>query len=109
MIEPPYQRKKNVLIEHEARQLLKIKLELDKKTRVMFVTMDKKSRRFSTGPILGYPGSAIITHKGFVQIIDMLIGFSSDSDLWQDFFGEALLPMKLNNNKLFHQFGTERI
>ena len=44
----------------------------------MFVTMDNKLMLSSTGPILGYPGSAIITHKGFVQIIDMLIGFSSE-------------------------------
>ena len=51
-LEPEYQRKKQILIEHEARQLLRVKLDLDKNFRVLFVTMDNKLRKFSRGPIL---------------------------------------------------------
>jgi hypothetical protein len=95
-LEPPYQRKKSILIEHEARQLLRVKLDLDKRYRVLFVTMDNKLRRFSTGPVLGYAGSALITNSAFVQLIDLLIGLNSQSDsmarlLWGSFLSDDTL------------------
>lgn len=77
--EPEYQRKKSILIEHEARQLLRVKLDLDKNFRVLFVTMDNKLRKYSVGSTLGYPGSALITHTGLVQLIDLLVGFNSNA------------------------------
>jgi len=93
---PEYQRKKDILIEHEARQLLRVKLDLDKNFRVLFVTMDNKLRKFSRGPILGYPGSALITHTGLVQLIDMLIGFETDAGsmarlLWGSYISDEKL------------------
>jgi hypothetical protein len=94
--EPEYQRKKTVLIENETRQLLKIKLDLDKGLRVLFVTMDNRLRRYATGSILGYPGSALINHNGLIQLIDLLIGFETSSAsmarlLWGSFITDQKL------------------
>jgi hypothetical protein len=73
-----YERKERVLIEHEARQLTKLTLDLDAGLRPLFVTADMRLRRLATGPVLGKAGMAIISHRGLVQLIDMLIGVKSD-------------------------------
>ena len=94
--EPAYQRKKFILIEHEARQLLRVKLDLAKRFRALFVTMDNRLRKYATGPVLGYPGSALITNRAFIQLIDLLIGMQSDSGsvarlLWGSFISDENL------------------
>lgn len=73
-----YERKESVLIEHEVRQLTKLTLDLVSGLRPLFVTADMRLRRLATGPVLGKAGMAIISHRGLVQLIDMLIGVKSD-------------------------------
>lgn len=73
-----YDRKEEVLIDDEARQLTLLIRDLERGLRSVFVTADMRLRRLATGPVLGKPGSAIISHRGLVQLIDMLVGLRSD-------------------------------
>lgn len=73
-----YHPKEKVLIDHEACQLTQLTLDLERKLRSLFVTADMRLRRLVTGPILGKSGSAIISHRGLVQLIDILVGVRGD-------------------------------
>jgi len=73
-----YDRKEEVLIDHEARQLTLLSLDLERGLRSLFVTADQRLRRLAVGPVLGKPGSAIIPHRGLIQLIDILVGVRSD-------------------------------
>jgi hypothetical protein len=73
-----YHPKEQVLIDHEARQLTQLNLDLERKLRPLFVTADMRLRRLAIGPVLGKPGSAIISHRGLVQLIDILVGIRGD-------------------------------
>jgi len=73
-----YSPKEKVLINHEAGQLTQLSLDLDHGLRSLFVTADMRLRRLATGPILGRPGDTIISHRGLVQLVDILVGIRSD-------------------------------
>ncbi len=74
----PFDPKEQVLIEHEARQLTRLTLDLEAGLRPFFVTADRRLRRLATGQVLGKAGGVIISHRGLVQLIDMLIGIRGD-------------------------------
>ncbi|HKZ01537.1 MAG TPA: hypothetical protein VJ180_04820, partial [Pyrinomonadaceae bacterium] len=73
-----FDRKEQILIEHEARQLTRLTLDLEAGRRPLFVTADMRLRRLAVGPVLGKAGGVMISHRGLVQLIDMLIGIKSD-------------------------------
>ncbi len=77
----PYSRyhpKEQVLIDHEACQLTRLNLDLERELRPLFVTADMRLRRLATGPVLGKPGDTIISNRGLVQLIDILVGIRGD-------------------------------
>jgi len=77
-VKPGYPNKKPILIEHEANQVGKLIFELEKGIKTIFVTADQRLRRLASDSIAGDLGSAIISHRGFVQLIDLLLGVKAD-------------------------------
>jgi hypothetical protein len=75
-----YDRKLPVLIEHEASQLARIGTEQGRGTRSIFVTADSRLRRLAVGENLGGMGSALISHVGMLQLIDLLVGLEGDAE-----------------------------
>lgn len=73
-----YNPKRFVLIEHEARQLTRLVLDLKYGIRAIFVTADERLRRLAADIVTREVGHAIISHRGLVQLIDMLVGVKSD-------------------------------
>ena len=74
-----YDRKKQVLIEHEARQLTQLALDMNQKLRSVFVTADLRLRRLAATPEFEGIAQNIVSHRGLVQLVDMLVGFRSSS------------------------------
>lgn len=70
--------KAGVLRQHEARQLTHLLLRIQQRRSVMFVTADKTLIRAATGPVLGDCGTAITSHLAFVQLVDLMLGVSTD-------------------------------
>lgn len=73
-----YGSKKGILIDHEARQLTRLAIDLESGIRTIFVTGDKRLRRATTGSVLGKVGQAVISRRSLVQLIDMLVGIKTD-------------------------------
>jgi hypothetical protein len=70
--------KDTILVEHEANQLAKIVFELESGVKVIFATADQRLRRLASDVVPGKLASAIISHRGLVQLIDLLIGVKAD-------------------------------
>jgi len=70
--------KPDVLIKHEARQLARIKGDLDRGDRPVFVSADNRLRKAAIGPVLGEAGGAILSHLGLIQMIDFFVGMKSE-------------------------------
>ena len=77
-IKPGYYEKQTILIEHEANQIAKLIFDLEKGGNVLFITADQRLRRLASKAISGKLGSSIISHRGLVQLIDLLLGVKSD-------------------------------
>lgn len=75
-----YDVKPDVLIKHEAVQLARLQMDLKNGRRSIFVTADSKLRRLAVGEILGRVGGCMVSHVGFVQLIDLLVGLEADPD-----------------------------
>jgi hypothetical protein len=73
-----WDRKPDVLIADEARQLAKLKEELEGGRRSVFVSADRRLRRLAVGPVLGYAGAATVSHVGLVELVDLLVGVRTD-------------------------------
>jgi hypothetical protein len=77
-IKPGYISKSPLLIEHEANQLAKLVFDLEQGTKAIFVTADLRLRRLASDSIFGNLGSAILPHRGLIQLIDLLLGVKTD-------------------------------
>jgi len=75
---PGHDHKEPILIDHEANQLSKLVFDLEKGIKTMFVTADRRFRRLASDVVPGKLGSAIISHRGLVQLIDLLLGVKTD-------------------------------
>lgn len=75
---PGYNNKKPILIDHEGHQLAKLIFDLERGIKTIFVTADQRFRRLASDVAPGKLGSAIITHRGLVQLIDLLVGVKTD-------------------------------
>ena len=69
-----FREKARILIEHEARQLAQIELELKQGWRSYFVTADKGLREILALTRPGMAWNVVISHLGLVQLIDLLLG-----------------------------------
>ncbi len=69
-----FQKKARILIEHEARQLAQIELDLKQGWRSYFVTADKELREILALSRPGMAWNVVISHLGLVQLIDLLLG-----------------------------------
>lgn len=67
-----------VLIRHEAAQLARIASDLRRSARSVFVSADYRLRRAATGPVLGEAGASILSHVGFVALVDFLVGLEPE-------------------------------
>lgn len=76
----PFFTKDRILLEHEAKQLAILSSDIDKNIRSLFITMDENLRMCAIGKDLGKPGNSIISHRGFIQMIDLLFGISKNSN-----------------------------
>lgn len=74
----PWYRKHEILIEHEARQLTQINFDVRHGKKSLFITSDLRLKRLATDSVPGKPGINLITRRGLVQLIDLLIGFRGD-------------------------------
>jgi hypothetical protein len=73
-----FQGKADVLVGHEARQLTLLRRDLDQGLRSVFVTADMGLRDLIAESKLRKLDSAIISQRGLVQLIDLLVGLHSD-------------------------------
>jgi hypothetical protein len=73
-----YDRKHEILIEHEARQLAQLIVESNKRIKSLFVTSDIRLRRLATDFVSEKPGKFLISHRGLVQLVDLLVGVRGD-------------------------------
>jgi hypothetical protein len=68
-----------ILVRHEARQLARIQSHLNSGERVLFASADNRLRRLAVGRWLGYVGNSIISHIGFIDLVDFMVGLPVDS------------------------------
>jgi hypothetical protein len=76
--DPYYVPKPSVLIDHEAEQLARLILDIEAGRRPLFVTADKRLMGLCRGAILGRCANAMVSHVGFVQLIDLIVGIETD-------------------------------
>jgi len=76
--EPYYEPKAKVLIDHEAMQLARLMLDMQAGRKPLFVTADRRLMGLCRGPILGTCADAMVSHLGFVQLVDLLLGVKTD-------------------------------
>ena len=79
--ERPYRMEKSkptILIDHEAAQLTRLILDTELGRSPIFVTADKTLMSLCKGPNLGKCTNSIISHLGFVQLIDLVLGLDTD-------------------------------
>ncbi|MCD6197989.1 MAG: hypothetical protein J7K15_05375, partial [Deltaproteobacteria bacterium] len=70
--------KARVLIDHEASQLTRLILDIESGRKPIFVTADKRLMGMCCGSDLGRCANAIISHLGFIQLVDLLLGIKTD-------------------------------
>ncbi|MBN2569948.1 MAG: hypothetical protein JXB42_11015 [Deltaproteobacteria bacterium] len=70
--------KAKVLIEHEAGQLARLMLDIKSGRKPMFVSADKRLFRLCKGPVLGQCASALISHLGLIQLVDLVVGIDTN-------------------------------
>lgn len=70
--------KPQILIQHEAKQLAQIELELKLGRRALFVTADRSLREILGLIRLGGAWNVVISHLGLVQLIDLLLGVDAE-------------------------------
>ena len=76
---PPYYFKKPaLLIDHEAAQLTRLILDMKAGLKPLFVTADKRLMGLCRGETLEPCANAIISHLGFVQLVDLALGLDTD-------------------------------
>jgi len=73
-----YVPKPSVLIDHEAEQLARLILDIEAGRRPLFVTADKRLMGLCRGAILSRCANAMVSHLGFVQLIDLIVGIRTD-------------------------------
>lgn len=71
-------RKPRVLIEHEARQLSQLFIDGKLGRKPLFVTADSLLLRICSGNFLGKCSSSMLSHLGFIQLIDLVLGIEAD-------------------------------
>jgi hypothetical protein len=75
---PYFRRKPPILIEHEAAQLARLILDMEDGRKPLFVTADKRLMELCRGEILGHCANAIVSHVGFIQLVDLVLGIDTD-------------------------------
>lgn len=70
--------KEDILLAHEIHQIAQLSLDLARNTRSLFVTSDARLRGLLVGPELSAAGRATVTHRGLIQLLDLLVGLKSD-------------------------------
>jgi len=76
----PYYRKPKpgVLINHEAAMLARLILDMEARRKPLFVTADTRLMGLCQGPILGRCANAMVSHLGFIQLVDLVFGIQTD-------------------------------
>jgi hypothetical protein len=76
----PYYRKPkpSVLINHEAAMLTRLVLDMEAGRKPLFVTADRRLMGLCQGPILGRCANAMVSHLGFIQLVDLVFGIETD-------------------------------
>lgn len=87
-----YDRKEEILINHEARQLTRLLLDLKKGYKTLFITADMRLQRLAHGNILEEPGNAIISNRSFIQLIDIILGLRGDPAVTTKLFWASSVP-----------------
>ncbi|MSM41074.1 MAG: hypothetical protein GJT30_15765 [Geobacter sp.] len=70
--------KPKILIEHEAAQLATLLIDIKLGMKPIFVSADKKLMAVCKGPTLSSCAGAIVTHLGLIQLVDLLLGVTTD-------------------------------
>jgi hypothetical protein len=97
--------KEDILIEHESKQLAQLSIDIDRKSRPIFVSADIRLRKLSRGQVLVRAGNSIITNRAFLQLVDLLIGLGSEPVVLSKLIwgGGAQDDEVLIRNYLIHQ------
>jgi hypothetical protein len=69
--------KAGILIDHEAAQLTRLIIDIEKGRSPIFVTADKRLMSLCKGPNLGECTNSVVSHLGFIQIIDLVLGLDT--------------------------------
>lgn len=69
--------KAGILIDHEAAQLTRLIIDIEKGRSPIFVTADKRLMSLCKGPNLGKCTNSVVSHLGFIQIIDLVLGLDT--------------------------------
>lgn len=70
--------KVKILIEHEAAQLATLIIDSKHGRKPIFVSADKKLMSLCNGPVLNSCSSSIVTHLGLIQLVDLILGVTTD-------------------------------
>jgi hypothetical protein len=75
--------KERILIQHEAQQLTRLFLDASEGKRTVFVTADRRLQRVvqATNELEKLTGN-VLSHIGFIGLIDLLVGLSPDNQIF---------------------------
>lgn len=77
----PYMKEKtkaSILIDHESAQLTRLILDMESSRSPIFVTADLRLMSLCKGAVLGKCTNSIISHLGFLQLVDLVLGLDTD-------------------------------
>ncbi len=90
--------KPEVLIAHEARQLVRLRRDVKAGSRSLFVSADNRLKRATSGYVLGTVDNQIVSHVGLLMLIDFLVGLrTSDTSLSRLMWGVRALEDETDN------------
>jgi len=73
-------KKPDVLIDHEAKQLTQLLIDLQDGKKPLFVTADKRLMSLLRGQVLESCAKVTISHLGLIQLIDLVVGLGAKTD-----------------------------
>lgn len=74
-----YKRKSGVVIEHDAKQMAGVELDIRGGRKTIFVTADRTLREAIDDTPFSHISNAMVSHVGLAQLIDLLVGGISES------------------------------
>jgi len=71
--------KQKVLVQHEAMQIVQLKLDADAGSRAVFVSADRALRRaLLSSPELRFYAGMVLPPEGFIGLVDIMVGLKAD-------------------------------